>query len=172
MQLYSKDGLLFLIQVDHLSGEILGNVIESFYDAGAKNVQVVNALTKKNRPSYMIFVDAGSRSADGIEEVIVRELGSSGWHRIETCHRHTNVSVIQKELEIVTESEAFVFSAKGKVIDDDTASARAEYDDCARLKSLLETRAGVRVPLAEIQDRITRALRGEETEKLIFTSKD
>lgn len=36
MDIYSKEGLLILVQIDHLSGELLGNVIEDFYDAGAK----------------------------------------------------------------------------------------------------------------------------------------
>lgn len=84
-----------------MDGEIIGSVIDSFYEAGAKNVQIVTAVTKKNRPSYMIFVDAREKDADAIEQVIVEECGSSGWHRIETCHRYTNVSILKKILPYV-----------------------------------------------------------------------
>ena len=86
MDIYTKTGLLFVIQVDHLSGEIIGDLIESFYSAGAKNVQVISTITKKNRPAYMIVVDGNEASADEIERVIVEECGSSGWHRISTKH--------------------------------------------------------------------------------------
>ena len=45
--LYSKEGMLLLVQVDHLNGELLGEVIDHFYEAGAKNVQIVSTITKK-----------------------------------------------------------------------------------------------------------------------------
>ena len=48
MNFYSKEAVLFLVQVDHLSGEILGDVVDSFYAAGAKNVQIISSITKKN----------------------------------------------------------------------------------------------------------------------------
>ena len=34
MDIYSEGGLIFLIMVDHLNGELLGGVIDSFYAAG------------------------------------------------------------------------------------------------------------------------------------------
>lgn len=50
MRFYSKKGLLFLIQADHLTGELPGDVIDSFYQAGAKNVQASSTVTKKTVP--------------------------------------------------------------------------------------------------------------------------
>ena len=34
MDIYSEGGLIFLVMVDHLNGELLGGVIDSFYAAG------------------------------------------------------------------------------------------------------------------------------------------
>lgn len=86
---YSKEGLLFLVQDDHLSGELLGSAIEYLYAVGARNVQRVPSVTKKNRPGQAIFIDAPVNLAQGIERLIVEELASTGWHRIKFeggCH--------------------------------------------------------------------------------------
>ena len=67
MNVYSKEGLLILVQIDHLNGEILGSIIEDFYHAGAKNVQIVSTITKKNRPACMIFIDVPFQKAEEVE---------------------------------------------------------------------------------------------------------
>lgn len=164
MILYSKEGLLFLIQVDHLNGELTGSIIESFYEAGAKNVQVVSAITKKNRPSYMIFVDAKEKDAEAVERVIVEECGSSGWHRIETCHRHTNVSILRKDITIHTAKGSYEFQIEGKVINDDTANARPEYENCASLKKLLQEKEGVSIPLRKLTGYLAEAFHEDKKE--------
>ncbi|MCD8098645.1 MAG: DUF111 family protein [Lachnospiraceae bacterium] len=137
MKLYSKKGILFLVQLDHLCGEILGDVIESFYQAGAKNVQVLNTITKKNRPGYIILIDGSEAASGAIENVIVEECGSSGWHRIDTCHRHTDVLYLQKSIHIAFDDVAFDFQARGKQIADDQSGIRPEYDSCAQLREEL-----------------------------------
>ena len=162
--LYSKEGLLFLIQVDHLNGELIGNIIESFYEAGAKNVQVVSAITKKNRPSYMIFVDGREKDAEAIERVIVEECGSSGWHRIGTCHRHTNVSILKKDITIHTANAIYEYQVEGKVIDDDTANARPEYENCASLKKFLQEKEGISIPLRKLTGYVAEVFHEDKNE--------
>lgn len=148
--LHTKEGLLFVIQVDHVSGELIGSVIDSFYGAGAKNVQVVSAVTKKNRPSYMIFVDGRPKDADSIERVIVGELASSGWQRILTEHRHTDVTIETREVQIVTAEATFPFQVQGKVINGDVHNARPEYDCCRELKKFLMENVGLYLPLRQV----------------------
>ena len=124
MDIYSEGGLIFLVMVDHLNGELLGGVIDSFYAAGAKNVQIISSITKKNRPSYIILIDGNENSAEKIENVIINECGSYGWHRISTDHRHTSVSIITKEIEVVLESGSFCFAAKASGADGANAARR------------------------------------------------
>lgn len=165
--LYTKEGLLFVIQVDHVNGEILGNVIDRFYEAGAKNVQVVSAVTKKNRPSYMIFVDGRKKDAEAIERVIVQDLASSGWHRIATEHRHTDVSIETREVQIVTEKETFLFPVQGKVINGDVRNARPEYDCCTELKMLLTKKAELYIPLHRTIQQVETVF-SEDKKEIIF----
>lgn len=165
--LYSKEGMLLLVQVDHLNGEILGEVIDHFYEAGAKNVQVVSTITKKNRPSYMIFIDTKEQYAEALESIIVSDCGSSGWHRIHTCHRHTNVSVITRDIKIKTQHGEYNFQVQGKVINDDEANARPEYENCVRLKELLKEKEGLEVPLRYLTNYIADVFYENKNEIII-----
>ena len=162
--LYSKEGLLFLVQIDHLNGELLGDIIDSFYEAGAKNVQIVSTITKKNRPSYMIFIDAREAYAEAIEEIIVKDCGSSGWHRISTCHRHTDVSIITKDVRIKTQKAEYDFQLQGKVINDDVSNARPEYENCVRLKEFLKTEEGLEIPLRYLTNYIAEVFHEDKAE--------
>lgn len=168
MNFYSKEAVLFLVQVDHLSGEILGDVVDSFYAAGAKNVQIISSITKKNRPSHIILVDSTSRFQEQIEAVIINECGSSGWHCINTCHRYTDVSIVTREVIIQTIERSFLFVAKGKKIADDMKSIRPEYDSCVELKNLLKEKAGVCVPVKKIQIALADMFHNEEIHELVF----
>lgn len=164
MNVYSKEGLLILVQIDHLNGEILGSIIEDFYHAGAKNVQIVSTITKKNRPACMIFIDVPFQKAEEVEKLIVRECGSSGWHRIATCHRHTKVSIQKKQIIIRTERGCYEFEAEGKVIDDDWKHARPEYENCIKLKNFLLEKEGISIPLKNIQNYLSALFFEEKNE--------
>ena len=71
----------------------MGQSIDLFYAAGASNVQVVSAVTKKNRPSYIFFINRKTERADTVEGTIVRELHPVGGGELsavcsgETFHR-------------------------------------------------------------------------------------
>lgn len=167
LELYSKDGTLFFVQIDHLTGELLGHIIDCFYEAGAKNVQIVNSITKKNRPAYLLFIDGTKADAAKIEQIIVEECGSSGWHRIETCHRHTRVSVLTREIKVRTAKSVYNFTARGKVIDEDVKNIRPEYDDCLKLKELLWEKEGTAFPLRQLQKDLAELLRNEREELIL-----
>ncbi|MCD8075497.1 MAG: LarC family nickel insertion protein [Lachnospiraceae bacterium] len=165
MKIYNKPGQLFLVQIDHLSGEIIGDVIESFYQAGAKNVQVFSTITKKNRPGHVILIDAPASVTEAMEDIIVMECGSSGWHRIDTCHRHTDVSCLAKTIRIrISDDIAFDFPIRGKQIADDRQGIRPEYDSCAALqKELLNYQK--RISIRKLQSILTQAFLLEDLEE-------
>ncbi|WP_343084944.1 nickel insertion protein [Blautia producta] len=170
MKVYNKEGILIIVQIDHLSGEVIGNVIERFYEAGAKNVQVLNSITKKNRPAYMMFIDVDSISVEKVEQLIVKECGSSGWHRINTCHRHTNVSIITKDIKIITKNRIYDFSVRGKIIDDDSKSVRPEYEDCERLRRFLIENEEIYIPIKEINMELIELFHQQKEEFIISES--
>lgn len=164
MNLYSKEGLLLMAQIDHLSGEVLGNVIDRFYEAGAKNVQVVGTITKKNRPAHIVFVDIPVMNADGAEEILVKECAVSGWHRISTCHSHTEVSVMKKDIRLKTNQGTYNFQIEGKVIGGDWKNARPEYENCVKLRRFLLEKEQRAVPIRQIQSYAAEVFHEEREE--------
>lgn len=155
---HSAKGLLFVIQIDHLSGETLGSVIEYFYAAGALNVQVLNSVTKKNRPGLVALIDAPPAKAEDIERIIVEELGVSGWHRLATEHRHLPVETIVVRVTLKTRSGWRDFDLKGKRIVGRPESVRPEHGSCQDLKKILSTECGLDISLGQVYARTLRHL--------------
>lgn len=112
--IHSKDFLLFIVQVDHLSGECIGQVIDVFYQAGASNVQVISCVTKKNRPSYLIIIDCKAQLEKTVQNTILQELHVGGWHKVRTTHCYVPNEILEYSLRIRAGkiSDLFVIQAK------------------------------------------------------------
>jgi len=145
---HSKEGILFLIQVDHLSGEWIGQAIDVFYKAGASNVQVVSAITKKNRPSYMVYIDCKAEYSEAIEALIPMELNTGGWHRIETEHRFLHNQIIHNKLIIQSENDYLEFIVEGKRFE--SGSMRPEHDNVIALKDEIAERFAIHKSYGEV----------------------
>ncbi len=147
-----------MVQVDHLGGELLGSAIEYLYAAGARNVQILPGVTKKNRPGQAIIIDASEARAEAIERVIAEELGSTGWHRLKTEHRHLPVESVSRPLRFKTGTGAADFELWGKRIRNQPQSVRPEHDSCRDLQQVLKEKAGLELPLGRIFNLAQRAL--------------
>ena len=100
MEILQKKFYIVMVQVDHLSGEQLGQVIDRFYEAGASNVQIMPTVTKKNRPSHLVLIDCREDLIGRIEEMIVGELQTGGWHRIPTEHRFLRNELLERTIRL------------------------------------------------------------------------
>lgn len=132
MDSHSKKGTIFIAQVDHLSGECIGQTIDLFYNRGASNVQVIPTITKKNRPSYIFFIDCREQYIDDIEETIFKELNTGGLHRIETIHKYLRNEFIKLNITINFKEKLFDFLLEGKKIGD--GDINPESDNIIDLK--------------------------------------
>jgi len=65
--------------VDDVSGEVLGNLIEKIMAYGAKDVTITSAITKKGRPTNLVSVICDSESMNAILELLVSETGTLGF---------------------------------------------------------------------------------------------
>ena len=64
--------------VDDVSGEILGNLIEKIMAKNAKDVSIYPGLTKKGRPTNLVSVICNSEQVDEIADTLVLETGTLG----------------------------------------------------------------------------------------------
>jgi len=73
--------------VDDVSGEVLGNMIEKIMARGAKDVTISSAITKKGRPTNLVSVICDSHTMNSIMDLLVTETGTLGV-RVRTSKRY------------------------------------------------------------------------------------
>jgi len=64
--------------VDDVSGEILGNLIEKIMEKGARDVSIYHGITKKGRPTNLVSVICTDETLDDIVDTLVLETGTLG----------------------------------------------------------------------------------------------
>lgn len=144
LPMYEKKGIVLLVQVDHLSGETIGTVIDDLYEAGAHNVQVLSSITKKNRPGYVFLIDGNETHLAAIEQIILLELGATGWHLLHTGHRHTATRSFSHRVTFATPDGPLELTAKFKAVKARPEMLRPEHASCLEIRQALRQHGVVR----------------------------
>ncbi len=122
--------------IDDASGEVMGSLVESLMEKGAKDVSVIPALTKKNRPSYVVRVLCDQERMNALLQTLVQESGTLGV-RVQESPRYVLPRVV---LSVPVSIGGEDFVVRVKVVKDQNriVYAKPEYDDvkdiAARLK--------------------------------------
>jgi len=96
--------------VDDVTGEVLGNLIEKIMAYGAKDVTITSAITKKGRPTNLVSVICDSESMNAILELLVSETGTLGV-RVRTSERYTVPRTVEK-IPITIQGSNFQITCK------------------------------------------------------------
>lgn len=156
---------MLLVQVDNVTGETLGFAIQQLTMMGAKNVQLLQSLTKKNRPSHVLLIDIPEEKVKEVAFFLVRELGIWGYHIIDSHHYHFDISFVHKRLIVKGLDFEKVFELKVKRIYDQgrLMSLTVEHDFLVDLCQVLHAnkfnisvkvlRAALETRLWNFQDR-------------------
>jgi len=83
--------------VDDVSGEVLGNMIEKIMAHGAKDVTLSSAITKKGRPTNLVSVICDSDTMSSIMDLLITETGTLGV-RVRTSERY----IVPRSVKIVS----------------------------------------------------------------------
>lgn len=132
--------------VDDVSGEILGNLIEKIMNKGAKDVSIYHGITKKGRPTNLISVICDDSSMNEIMDILVIETGTLGI-RVSTSNRFI-IPRTSYDIKLILDGRGFVIkykvsSFKGK------NDFKIEFDDLQTIsselnKSIKETESLIR----------------------------
>lgn len=138
--------------VDDVSGEIMGNLIEKIMSNGARDVSIYNGITKKGRPTNLISVICDDSSIHEIMELLVIETGTLGI-RVSTSDRFV-VPRKDHEIKLILDGNEFlvkykVSSFKGK------NDFKIEFDDLKLVsntlnKSIKETESLIRKEIMKL----------------------
>lgn len=131
---------IIIAQVDHSSGEVIGHSIQRLFRIGARNVQVLQSITKKNRPGYMLFIDAQEEVVEEIAVFLGVELGIWGYHILESNHVHFDVSFQEKTIILAHKHHTEEFTIKIKYIRnrDKLLRVKVDHDHLVQMQERLE----------------------------------
>ena len=121
--------------VDDISGEILGNLIEKIMNKGARDVSIYHGITKKGRPTNLVSVICTDDSVDKIIDTLVLETGTLGI-RISDSNRFI-VPRTNHDVVILLNDQSFQVhykksSFKGKI------DFKIEFDDLKKISNILD----------------------------------
>jgi len=120
--------------VDDVSGEVLGNMIEKIMAHGAKDVTISSAITKKGRPTNLVSVICDSDTMDSIMDLLVTETGTLGI-RVRTSERYIVPRAV-KMLSVNIQGQSF--DVRYKIRDLNNGSHfKIESDDIKEISGVL-----------------------------------
>lgn len=126
--------------IDDLSPEGIPYIIDKIIDTGAKNVHVINALTKKGRMEYIVLVDFEEKYFDDISSLLALEFGTIGMKIFKHEHKKFPYELIEKQVLININNSSLESTVKIKYLFNDNEkliSLKAEYEDLKLLTKKL-----------------------------------
>ncbi len=118
--------------VDDVTGQVLGNLIEELLAAGALDVAVIPATMKKGRSGNIIHVIAKPEDSDKLARKIIEETGSLGVRLLPVKHR----LIAQREMgkvDVTLNNKAFSITVKvARDLRGVLLNISAEFEDCKK----------------------------------------
>lgn len=144
--------MLIMTTIDDLPPEGIPYIIDRIMDCGAKNVHILNALTKKGRMEYIIFIDFEKDILDEISSLLALEFGTIGMKVFEYKHIKFPYKLEEKIFTIDVEGTSFKGKVKIKYLYDNNEiiSVKAEYEDIKALGRKL-TDKGFNISFSKIK---------------------
>ncbi len=140
--------------VDDVSGEILGNLIEKIMEKGAKDVSIYHGITKKGRPTNLVSVICSDENVEKIVDTLVLETGTLGI-RISESNRFIVPRTIHT-VSITLNGKSFQINYKKSFFKGKT-DFKIEFDDLKNVsntidKSIKETESLLRKEIEKLDD--------------------
>jgi len=120
--------------VDDVSGEVLGNMIEKIMAHGAKDVTISSAITKKGRPTNLVSVICDSDTMNSIMDLLVTETGTLGV-RVRTSQRYIVPRAV-KTIPVEIQGQSFDVRYKTRELNNGS-HFKIESDDIKEISGVL-----------------------------------
>jgi uncharacterized protein (TIGR00299 family) protein len=120
--------------VDDVTGEVLGNLIDLLMEAGALDVSITPILMKKGRNGSAIRAIAGKDDKERISRLMMKETGSLGVRVFPLLHRYV-ADREMLEVEVAIGGRTWRAAAKASWLDNELLGYKPEYEDCRRISA-------------------------------------
>jgi uncharacterized protein (TIGR00299 family) protein len=121
--------------VDDVSGEILGHLIEKIMKHGALDVSIYHGITKKGRPTNLVSVICSDETVDKIADTLVLETGTLGI-RISDSNRLI-VPRTNYDVSITLDGQSFLVHYKKSSFKGKT-DFKIEFDDLKKISNVID----------------------------------
>jgi uncharacterized protein (DUF111 family) len=144
--------MLLMATVDDVPAEVVPYIIDRVMEAGADNIHVVNAITKKNRMEYIVYVDVRDEKMEEICTILSLEFGTIGVKAFEPRHLMLPFHVESKAIRVRVGDKTMENNVRVKYISRDgrVLSLKAEYEDIKALAIDL-ARHGTALPFSRLK---------------------
>lgn len=145
--------MLLMINVDDLPTEGLPYVIERTMEKGAKNIHVLNGITKKGRVEYIFLVEVSKKNLETVSASLALELGTLGMKVLHTDHITLPFEIISRKVTVETKNSQFETEVQVKYLKNDKdqiISLKAEYEDIKKIALNLESN-GIQISLSKLK---------------------
>lgn len=140
--------------VDDVTGEVMGHLIEKLMQAGALDVSVLPALMKKGRAGFVIRAIAGALETELLAKIMIRETGSLGVRVFPSIHRLV-AEREQRNVQVEICGRIYQSQVKVSCMDGELLSIKPEYEDCKRIAD--ETDQPLRTVIKKVEEAGWRA---------------
>jgi len=136
--------------VDDVTGEVLGNLVEKLMSLGAMDVSILPSVMKKNRPGQLIKVICNESTMDQMMTTMIKETGTLGI-RITKCQRIA-VNRISKSFQVTIEENPVEITAKIAWMDNEIISIKTEFSELKKISEKID------MPIKSLQKRLDGAI--------------
>ena len=139
--------------IDDVSGEILGHLIEKIMDQGAKDISIYPGITKKGRPTNLVCVICDDVKVDAIIDTLVLETGTLGV-RISNSNRHI-VPRTNHNFSLTFDDKSFEINYK-KSSHEGKIHFKIEFEDLKNISNALDK------PIVDIESFLRKEIEKRE----------
>ncbi|MEM2210834.1 MAG: nickel pincer cofactor biosynthesis protein LarC [Nitrososphaerales archaeon] len=152
---YMNEISILETNIDDVSGEVLGYMMERLFKEGAYDVSFIPIFTKKNRPGYIVRVIADKADATKLSNILFMETGTLGV-RILNATRHV---VIRDIIPLCIQFHGKKFTVRVKLVKDNYGNiiqAKPEYEDVKEISK--DSAIPLRIAMDEVREEIRKII--------------
>jgi uncharacterized protein (TIGR00299 family) protein len=142
--------------VDDVTGEVLGHLVDLLMEAGVLDVSVIPTIMKKGRSGNVIRAIIEYHDLEKISKLIMKETGSLGIRIFPSIHRFI-ARRESKIFDVEIGTSTFQVSVKVSWMNNEILAIKPEYEDCRNIA----TRTGL--ALREVMKRVDEVVWNELT---------
>jgi pyridinium-3,5-bisthiocarboxylic acid mononucleotide nickel chelatase len=153
---YGNDTVIVLeTNVDDMTGENVGAVIEKMWDIGTKDITIISGISKKNRPNYLIRIITDYEQLDRTLDTLFRETGTLGIRIQEMQRVLLDRDIVSLKLKIL-QNEFLVRVKVSKDYQGNLVNVKPEFEDIKKISASLgiPLRIANQIALSEIHTRL------------------